>query len=202
MTVLFTSLFSAISIVWDREFGFMREMLVAPVSRGALVTGKCLGGASVAAFQGSIIILLAPAAGVPYRFALLVVFVELVIASAALTALGILLASRMQQIESFQVVSQFVVLPMFFLSGAIFPLTHVPAWLGLLARIDPLTYAIDPMRNAVFSVVKAPASVKHGFNPGITWWGWRVPVLLELLIVVVLGVAMLGIAIHRFSKVD
>lgn len=202
MTVLFTALFSAMSIVWDREFGFLREMLVAPVSRGALVTGKCLGGASVASFQGLIIVLLAPFAGVPYRPILFVVFLELVLASVSLTALGILLASRMQQIESFQVVSQFIVLPMFFLSGAIFPLTHVPVWLGVLARLDPLTYAIDPMRQAVFTVVSAPASIKHAFSPGITWWGWRVPIGMELVIVAALGLAMLWVSIIRFSKAE
>lgn len=200
MTVLFTALFSAISIVWDREFGFLREMLVAPVRRSALVTGKCLGGATVASFQGLIILVLAPLAGVPYRLALLGVMLMMILAAVSLTAFGILLASRMQQLESFQVVTQFIVLPMFFLSGALFPLTGVPVWLGLLAKLDPLAYAIAPMRGAVFSTVTAPPEVMAKFNHPMTWNGWPVPTWLQLLIVAVLGFAMLALAVRQFSK--
>ena len=105
MTVLFTSLFSALSIVWDREFGFLREMLVAPVRRGAIVLGKCAGGATVATLQGVVILALAGTVHVPYDPVLLITLVAyMVVTAAALTALGLLLASRMQQIESFMAV--------------------------------------------------------------------------------------------------
>jgi ABC-2 type transport system permease protein len=201
MTVLFTAIFSAVSIVWDREFGFLREMLVAPVRRGALVAGKCLGGASVATLQGVIMLLLAPLVHVPLSPVLMVQLVfEMAIAAFVLTAFGILLASRMQQVESFQVVMQFFVLPMFFLSGAVFPLSGLPSWLTVLAKIDPLSYAVDPMRRAVFAAKHLPAALQQRFNPGMTWSGWRVPTLIELALVVVLGVVMLGVAVYQFSK--
>ncbi|HET9093130.1 MAG TPA: ABC transporter permease, partial [Acidimicrobiales bacterium] len=130
MTVLFTAVFSAISIVWDREFGFLREMLVAPVARWAIVLGKCLGGASVATAQGIVFLALAGAVGVPYNpLMLLAIIGEMALMAFTLTGFGVLLASRMQQMQSFQVVVQFFVMPMFFLSGAMFPLVGLPAWL-------------------------------------------------------------------------
>ncbi len=203
MTVLFTAIFSAVSIVWDREFGFLREMLVAPVRRGALVLGKCLGGATVATLQGVIMLALAGLVHVPYAPLLLLTLVaEMALTAFALTAFGVLLASRMQQVESFQVVMQFFVLPMFFLSGAVFPLSRLPGWLQVLTRLDPLTYAVDPMRRAVFAYVSPPASIQLVLDPGITWGGWRLPVLLEVAIVAVLGVLMLVTAVTQFSRAD
>src|SRR6266536_2193100 len=130
MTVLFTSIF------WDREFGFMREMLVAPVRRGALVIGKCLGGATVATIQGAIMLVLAGLVHVPYDPTLMGLLVlEMALAALALTAIGTLIASRVARIESFQVVIQFLVLPMFFLSGALFPLSNLPRWLTALTLL-------------------------------------------------------------------
>ncbi|HLH46907.1 MAG TPA: ABC transporter permease [Acidimicrobiales bacterium] len=201
MAVLFTAIFSAISIVWDREFGFLREMLVAPVGRHALVVGKCLGGASVATFQGVIIVVLAGAVGVPYDPAMIfTLFGELLLLAFTLTAFGVMAAARIQQIESFQMVMQFLVLPMFFLSGAVFPLSHLPAWLRILTRIDPVSYAVDPMRRVVFGHLRLPATALHVLNPGITWDGWRVPTLLELALVLVLGLGMLLVAVWEFSR--
>jgi ABC-2 type transport system permease protein len=201
MTVLFTSIFSAISIVWDREFGFLREMLVAPVRRGALVLGKCLGGATIATLQGVIMLALAGLVHVPYSPILLLTLVsEMALAAFTLTAFGILVASRLQQVESFQVVIQFFVLPMFFLSGAVFPFTRLPAWLRVLTRLDPLSYAVDPMRRAVFSHVSASANVSQTFNQSMTWNGWPVPIGVELGLVALLGAIMLAVAIAEFSR--
>jgi ABC-2 type transport system permease protein len=201
MTVLFTSIFSAISIVWDREFGFLREMLVAPVRRGALVLGKCLGGATIATLQGIIMLALAGLVHVPYSPILLLTLVsEMALAAFTLTAFGILLASRLQQVEAFQVVIQFFVLPMFFLSGAVFPFTRLPAWLRVLTRLDPLSYAVDPMRRAVFSHVSASANVSQTFNQSMTWNGWPVPIGVELGLVALLGAIMLAVAVAEFSR--
>jgi ABC-2 type transport system permease protein len=203
MTILFTSIFSAMSIVWDREFGFLREMLVAPVHRWTLVLGKCLGGASVASIQGAIILALAGAVGVPYNPIMLVTLLaEMALASLALTAFGVMLAARISQVESFQMVTQFFVLPMFFLSGAIFPISKLPVWLGVLSKLDPLSYASDPFRMAVFSQVHLPASLQQTLDPGITWGGWQLPVWFELGMVAVAAVAMLAVAIRQFSKTD
>jgi ABC-2 type transport system permease protein len=203
MTVMFTAIFSAVSIVWDREFGFLREMLVAPVRRGAVVLGKCLGGATVATVQGAIVLVLAGLVDVPYSPVLLLTLVAVMaLAAFALTALGVVLASRMQRVESFGIVVQFFVMPMFLLSGALFPLTRLPTWLQVLTRIDPLTYAVDPMRRAVFSHVQASPTVRETLNPGVTWFGWHVPAGLELGAVAVLGVAALYAAVNQFSRTE
>src|SRR5437763_1974565 len=157
MSVVTTAIFSAVSIVWDREFGFLREMLVAPVSRWALVLGKCLGGAFVATVQGIILLLMAGLVKVPYSPGLMLTLVgEMALLAFMLTAFGILLAARMEQVEAFQVVMQFFVLPMFFLSGAVFPLSRLPNWLEFLTKIDPVSYAVDPMRRAVFAHLNVP----------------------------------------------
>src|SRR6059036_3507669 len=115
MAVLFTAMFSAASLVWDREFGFLREMMVAPVRRGALVLGKCLGGATVAAFQGVVVIALAPLVGVPYAPGLLLtVFALQVLLAFTVTAFGVMAAARVSQMQSFMALMQMVILPMYF----------------------------------------------------------------------------------------
>jgi ABC-2 type transport system permease protein len=202
MTVLFSAIFSAVSIVWDREFGFLREMLVAPIRRSSLVVGKCAGGATVATLQALIILVLSPLVGIPFSAPLLLILVgEMVLMAVALTAVGMVMAARMQQVESFQVVMQFVVLPMFFLSGAMFPLTGLPQWLTVLTRLDPLSYAVDPMRRAVFAHSSSAAHFAS-LSPGLSWFGWRLPVGIELGVVLLIGVAALGIAIVQFSRPD
>jgi len=203
MTVLFTAIFSAVSIVWDREFGFLREMLVAPVRRSAIVVGKCLGGATVATFQGMVVLALAGAVGVPYSPSLLLVLViELLILSFTLTALGVMLAARLKNIQTFFALTQVFLMPMFFLSGSLYPLSNLPAWLHVLTRIDPITYAVDPMRRAVFAHLSVPAFVQQRLSPGVTWGTWHVPTVLELAIVFVIGLAMLGVAIAEFHRTE
>ena len=201
ITVMFTAMFSAASIVWDREFGFMREMLVAPVGRSSIVIGKCLGGATVASSQGIIMILLAGLVHVPYDPLLILgIFGLQLVLAFSITAFGVMLAARMKQMQSFFGVMQMIVTPMFFISGALFPATGLPGWLTVLNRLDPLTYAVDPMRRLVFDHLShlSPAA-KAALDSGVTWWGWRVPGLLEVGIVLVMGLVMLGIAIWEFS---
>src|SRR5580693_7909181 len=196
MSVLFTAIFSAASIVWDREFGFLREMLVAPVSRSAIVIGKCLGGATVATFQGIVILALAGLAHVPYDPVLfLIVIGELLLLSFTLTAFGVMMAARITQIQAFMALTQMLVMPLFFLSGALYPLRGLPGWLTVLTRLDPLTYIVDPMRHAVFSHLNVSPLARHALAPGVTWAGWVVPVWLSLVIVATMGLTMLTIAI-------
>jgi ABC-2 type transport system permease protein len=203
MTVLFSAIFSALSIVWDREFGFLREMLVAPVRRSALVLGKCLGGATVATIQGTVMLALAGLVHVPYSPALLLVLLcEMALLAFTLTAFGTVIAARMAQVETFQVVMNFFVLPMFFLSGAVFPLDKLPHWLAVLTKIDPMSYAIDPMRRAVFDHVHIQPRLAHTLNPGMTWGGHRLHVGLELGMVAALGAAMLVFAVFQFSRAE
>jgi ABC-2 type transport system permease protein len=200
MAVLFTAMFSAASLVWDREFGFLREMMVAPVRRSALVLGKCLGGATVAGCQGLVVIALAGAVGVPYNFSLLVgVFALQLVLAFAITAFGVMVAARIKQIQSFMAVTQMVMMPMYFLSGAIFPVSGLPAWLTVLNRLDPLTYAVDPMRRLVFNHLHISAAARKALDPGVTWWGWHVPSMLEVAVVALIGLACLGVAVLEFS---
>jgi ABC-2 type transport system permease protein len=203
MSVLFTSIFSAASIVWDREFGFLREMLVAPVRRWAIVIGKCLGGATVATFQGIIILALAGVAHVPYNPVLLLTLVgELLLLSFTLTAFGVMMAARIKQIQAFMALTQMVVMPLFFLSGALYPLNGLPNWLTVLTRIDPLTYIVDPMRHAVFDHLSVSPLALRTLSPGITWDGWVVPLGLSLAMVAAMGLVLLGVAIAEFRKTE
>jgi len=203
MSVLFTAIFSAASIVWDREFGFLAEMMVAPVRRWTIVVGKCLGGATVATFQGIIFLALAGVAHVPYSPTLLLTLVgELLLLSFTLTAFGVMMAARVKQIQAFMALTQMVVMPLFFLSGALYPLNGLPSWLTVLTRIDPLTYIVAPMRHAVFSHLSLNPFAAGVLSPGITWDGWLVPLGLSLAMVAAMGVAMLAIAIAEFRKTE
>jgi ABC-2 type transport system permease protein len=200
IAVMFTAMFSAASIVWDREFGFMREMLVAPVRRSSIVIGKCLGGATVASFQGVIMLALAGTVHVPYAPTLILgVFALQLLLAFSITAFGVMFAARITQMQSFMGLMQMVVMPMFFISGAMFPVTNLPGWLAVLNRIDPLTYAVDPMRRLVFSHLDLSAAARRALDPGVTWGGWHVPSLVEAGIVALLGLAMLAIAIWEFN---
>jgi ABC-2 type transport system permease protein len=203
IAVVFTAMFSAASVVWDREFGFLREMMVAPVRRSSIVIGKCLGGATVASFQGVILICLAGAVHVPYNVAMILgIFVLQLLLAFTITAFGVMVAARITQMQSFMGLMQMVVMPMFFISGAMFPVSGLPGWLSVLNRLDPLTYAVDPMRRLVFDHLNISAAARRTLDPGVSWWGWRVPSLLEAGIVLALGLAMLGIAIWEFNAGD
>ncbi|MFD0690994.1 ABC transporter permease [Actinomadura fibrosa] len=203
MSVMFTAMFSAGSIVWDREFGFLREMLVAPVSRGAIVVGKCVGGALVATVQGAVIVLLAGLAGVPYDPLLILQLLVLMFLGAfALTGFGVMMAARIKTMQSFFGLMQMAMMPMMFLSGALYPLNGLPAWLSVLTRFNPLTYAVDPLRQAVFAHLDASPELERAFNPGVTWNGWLVPVWLEIVIVLLMGFGLMGVAILEFRRAD
>jgi ABC-2 type transport system permease protein len=203
MTVMFTAMYAAASFVWDREFGFLREMMVAPVRRSSIVIGKCMGGATVAAFQGVIVLAIAGLVHVPYNAELIVGAMALQLLLAfAITALGLCLAIRVKQMQSFMGLMQMIVTPMYFISGAIFPASGLPTWLTVLNRLDPVAYAVDPMRRLVFSKINISPAAHHALDAGITWWGWRMPALLEAAVVLLLGLVMLGIAIWEFSATE
>jgi ABC-2 type transport system permease protein len=203
ITVMFTAMFSAASIVWDREFGFLREMMVAPVRRSSIVIGKCLGGATVACTQGVIMILLAPLVHVPYNvFLILGIFALQLLLAFTITAFGVMIAVRIKQMQSFMGVMQMIVTPMFFISGALFPVSGLPGWLAVLNRLDPVTYAVDPMRRLVFSHINISPAARQALDPGVTWWGWRVPTLVEVAVVLVIGLICLGVAIWEFSSTE
>jgi ABC-2 type transport system permease protein len=203
MSTMFTAMFSAASLVWDREFGFLREMLVAPIGRSSIVIGKALGGATAATVPGILLLLLAGVVGVPYSPTLIVfLIVQLLLLSFVLTSLGIAVAGRMKQIQSFMAVTQLFLLPMLFLSGAMFPLTGLPTWLHVLTRANPLTYAVDPMRRAVFAHLTVSTAVRQTLSPGVTWGTWVVPIALEMLIVFGVGCLFLAVGIMEFRRAE
>jgi len=201
MAVFFTAMFSAASVVWDREYGFLREMLVAPVRRGSIVLGKCIGGATVASFQGLLVMALAPLVHVPYSAVMVleVLALQLLLAF-MMTAFGVMFAVRVTQMQAFMALMQMVVTPLLFISGALFPLSGLPRWLAVLNRLDPLTYAVNPLREAVFARIDLTPAAKAALLPGITWFGWQVPIALQVGVVVAFAAAMLSIAIAQFKR--
>jgi ABC-2 type transport system permease protein len=203
MTVMFTAVFSSGSIVFDREFGFLREMLVAPVGRSAIVLGKCLGGATVATIQGVLILALAGFVHIPYDPKLLLLLIaEMLLLAFTLTAFGVMAAARIRSFQGFMALVQMFLMPMFFLSGALYPLANLPAWLQVITHLNPLTYAVDPMRHAVFSHLDVPAAALSTLSPGVLWGSWPVPVGLELGIVAAMGAVMLTVAIVQFRRAE
>ena len=203
MALVFSAMFNAISLVMDREFGFLREMLVAPVRRSSIVVGKCLGGATVATFQGVILLALAGLVDVPYDPVLLLgLFGLQLLIAFTVSAFGVMVAVRIKQIQTFTTVMQVIVLPLFFLSGALYPVTGLPTWLEVLTRLNPLTYGVDSMRRRVFNHLDISEASRSTLDPGVTWFGWRVPSLVEVGIVLALGLAMMAVAIFQFTRTE
>src|SRR5205085_1286071 len=151
MTVLFTSMFSGIALLWDRQFGFLKETLVAPVPRIWIMTGRTLGGATVAMLQGLLIFVVSLVAGFRPNGLYVLPLAVLVMALVAVVfaALGTVIGSSLKDMQGFQLVMNFLVMPIFFLSGALYPLANLPKPLALLTRIDPLTYGVDGVRAAL-----------------------------------------------------
>ncbi|MHB8368738.1 MAG: ABC transporter permease, partial [Leptospirales bacterium] len=153
MSVLFTASFAGVAIVWDREVGFLKEVLVAPLSRTAVVIGKILGGATNSVVQGSLILLLFPLFHLhPSLGRILLAFLVMILIGLTQTSVGILLGVRMTSSQGFMVLMNFVILPLFFLSGALYPLDRLPPWLAMASRADPLTYGVDLLRRALTGV--------------------------------------------------
>lgn len=147
MTVLFTSIFSSISVIWDRQFGFLKEILVAPIPRASIALGKCLSGAVQSLIQAAIMLGFAPFIGITLKpLTIAAVFLVVFLTSLAITSLGLFLSTLIETHEGFNVIINFIVMPMFFLSGALFPITLIPSWLKGLVVMDPLTYGVDLLR--------------------------------------------------------
>jgi len=161
MTVLFSSVFSGIELIWDRQFGFLKETLVAPVPRLAIMIGRTLGGATVAVLQGLIVVIICLIAGfrVTSVGALPMMMVYMILTAILFTAFGTAVASLLSDFQGFQLVMNFLIMPMFFLSGALFPLTNVPRLLEIVATFNPLSYGVDGLRLALIGVGHFGASM-------------------------------------------
>ncbi len=203
MSVVTTAIFSGMSIVWDREFGFLREMLVAPTSRASLALGKTAGGATVAAAQGTIMLVLAPLIGVRLTWLLVVEIIGLELLMAiTMTAFGVAVATRIQKMEGFQVVMQMLLFPMLFLSGALFPLSGLPCWLTVITRLNPLTYAVAPLRQVVFAAQNMPPAARARFPSTVTLFGHTLSIATEIAIVAAFAVIFIALAIRGFSRTE
>lgn len=203
MALVYSAMFSAASLVWDRELGFLREMMVAPVRRSSIILGKCMGGATIAVTQGVLVLTLAGLVHVPYDPVLLLgVFGLEVLIAFTITAFGVMVAISIKQARTFTSVMQLFVFPLMFLSGALYPVGDLPVWLRLLNRLNPLTYAVDPMRRLMFDRLDISEAARLRLAPGVTWWGWQVPSLVEVVIVLALGLAMVAVAIFRFTRTE
>jgi ABC-2 type transport system permease protein len=188
MTILFTSIFAGINVIWDKQFGFLKEILVAPVSRGSIVLGKIAGSATVSLVTAIIIFIVIVAVGViPLSLlswtGILEAIVFMVLIASIFVAIGLIIASYINSIEGFQVLINFLVLPMFFLSGALFPLTNAPDWLKALSYIDPLRYGVDGMRGALVGV--------HSY-----------PIYIDLIIVFAIAVGLILISDFTFRRIQ
>jgi len=185
MTVLFTSVFSGIALLFDRQFGFLKETLVAPVPRIRIMIGRTLGGATVAMLQGTLIFVVCLIAGFrPVSLAAIPLgFVFMALIAIVFAALGTAIGSGLQDMQGFQLIMNFLVLPIFFLSGALFPLTNIPTALKLVTRLDPLSYGVDGLRGAL---------------SGLTQFG----IATNLIALAVIGVALLILGAWRFSKIE
>lgn len=201
MSILFTSIFSVLSIVIDRQFGFLKEVLVAPVSRVSIALGKSLGGSTIATFQGTIMLLLAPFVNIKLSLGMILALVPtMFLVAFALTSIGLVIASRMKSTEAFQMVANFIMMPMFFLSGSMFPLTNLPGWMEFLSKINPASYAIDLIRQVTFKFIDIPAYVLNFFS--LQLFNHKVSILLDLVIVAGFGLIMLFIGVMLFRKSD
>jgi ABC-2 type transport system permease protein len=202
-SVLFTAAFAGISLVWDREFGFLREMMVAPISRASIIWGKCLGGAVVATAQSLLLLALVGTVGIPYDPLLLAELIGcLFLGSLLLTALGVLLSTRIKTIQAAMPVSQLLIMPMMFLSGSLFPVSGLPGWLSVLTRLNPLTYVVQPMRHLVLQRLDLTAAEQVRLLPAMSWFGWPVPIGVQLLTVAVVTVGLVGVAARLFRTTE
>jgi ABC-2 type transport system permease protein len=185
MAIIFTSIFNGMQIIWDRQFGFLKETLVAPVSRVAIILGRTIGGATVATVQGCLVFALTLVFGFhPYSWALVAPAILVMFLTASLfSAFGITVASFVTDMQGFQLVMNFLVMPMFFLSGALFPLTNSPLLLRALATIDPLSYGVDGIRTLL---IDAP---QFGTATDTT-------------VLLAITAALLGIGSYRFTKLE
>jgi ABC-2 type transport system permease protein len=185
MTVLFTSMFSGIALLWDRQFGFLKETLVAPVPRLWIMMGRTVGGATVSIIQGLLILVICLVAGFrPVSFAVIplaILFMALI--AIVFAALGTVIGSSLKNMQGFQLVMNFLVMPIYFLSGALYPLTNLPRALALLTRIDPLTYGVDGVRTAL---------------TGVTHFGLAA----DAAVLVGVAILLLGAGAWRFSKIE
>jgi ABC-2 type transport system permease protein len=193
MTVLMNSVMSGLSVVWDREFGFLKEILVAPMGRTGIVLGKAVGSATVSVLQGTVMLALAPLVGVTVTPLLVLKLIPLLaLVSVSLSSLGTLVASRMRSQQGFQLIVQLIIFPLIFLSGVFFPVNNVPVLLEVFSKLNPLTYAVDAIRQLFLG---GSADVV-----GVTVLGHTMTVMQDVAVVACFGTLLLLLAAWSFGR--
>ncbi|WP_443057303.1 ABC transporter permease [Streptomyces sp. NBC_00696] len=196
MTVQAPAIVVGIRLITDRQNGYLRELLMAPVSRSTLLLGSCAGGTIVSTVQGVVLLGLGGAVGLPYDPLLLTLLLAgMILVSFTITALLLLLAVSLDRPENFHMLLGLVMMPLLFLSGGFFPMANLPGWAHTLAAVNPLAYGVDLLRRCIALRVADRAA-----TAGIEWSGWQPPLLLEGALLLALGVTALLWAAHRFSR--
>ncbi len=194
MTVLMSSFMAGVSLVWDREFGFLKEVLVAPISRTSVAVGKTLGSATIALPQGILILLVAPLIGVSLSVSTVLALLPLMfLLATSMGSLGILLATRIKSMQAFQVVIQMLMFPMMFLSGVFFPVQGLPVWMDILVKLNPATYGIAPIRQVILG-----ASPDSPF--AISLLGHTMSLWDNIAVMAAFGIIMILLAMWSFSN--
>ncbi len=201
MTVFTTAIFSALSVVQDKEDGYMREILVSPVSRTQVAIGKILGGSTVASMQGLLMLVFVPFIGVDLTLDILVRLIPAIFLVAfTLSSIGLLFASRLKSAEGFQAVVQVIVFPMLFLSGAFFPLNGMPEWMNVLVKVNPLTYGVDLFKKIVLDVGGMAPQLREAFGLNFAVMGHTVTIYDDILLIGGLAVVFVLLATMFFRK--
>lgn len=201
MTVFTNSLMSGLSVVWDREFGFLKEVLVAPLSPAGIVFGKAVGASAVALMQVCVMLLLAPLMGASLSVKLVLELIPLLVMIAmGLSGLGLLIASRMRSQQSFQMLVQVVIMPLTFLAGIFFPVNNVPTWMAVISKLDPLTYGVDGVRR-LFLAGHLPAALPVPLL-GVRVFGYTTTMAADVAIIACVGGALLGAASLSFGRAE
>ncbi len=205
-TVLQSSVMSGISIVWDREFGFLKEILVAPLGRTGIVLGKVAGSAIIAVGQAIIMLILAPIIGITLTPLIVAELIPIaILISFSLSGLGVLIASRMKSQQSFQIIIQIIIFPLMFLSGIFFPVNNVPVWMEVIAKINPVTYGVDAIRQLFLGqeITAAGGTLGQAARSiGVTVFGHTMTMGQDIIVVVAIGIILLSTAIWAFSRQD
>ncbi|WP_053219899.1 ABC transporter permease [Virgibacillus senegalensis] len=201
MTVFNTAIFSALSVVQDREFGYLREILVSPMSRTSIAIGKVLGGSTVALFQGLMMLVFVPFIGITITVPIILQLIPVMFLVAfAISSIGLLIATSLKTSQGFQMVIQVLIFPMLFLSGALFPLNGMPAWMNFLVKINPLTYSVDMFKKIILRPEDLAPALREAMGLNLAVFGHVISFAEEMIVVLILSILFVVLATIRFNR--
>lgn len=203
MVVFTTSIFGALSVVQDKEFGYMKEILVSPISRVSIAVGKILGGSTIAMIQGLLMFVFVPFIGIKISFVSVLELIPVMFLVAfAISSIGMLIASLLKTAQGFQMIVQILIFPMLFLSGALFPLNGMPGWMNVLVKINPLTYSVDMFKKIIFDVDQMAPQLKEAMGLNLSIFGHVIGFTTEILVVALIALVFVFLATIRFNKAE